>query len=219
MGYGLLESYGLFLRDEHGSIGFLWASSGDPNLALNIEIGGYPDTECGRSCPEPEDIASPGSKPARPSWLEERAEWKGLGAGGAVYRPVGGTAVARVREVKALTPSAEGGSMIRFLRHFARLALAAAGAGADADKVAHGGLGRGGEVAGAGLVVRLKKTDKPMATTYTGKTPPRSTTGESTNTINTAIPSAHAYLALLPLPESCLQSAEVTLPLCTEGLN
>jgi hypothetical protein len=24
MGYGLLESYGLFLRDEHGSIGFLW---------------------------------------------------------------------------------------------------------------------------------------------------------------------------------------------------
>jgi hypothetical protein len=111
--------------------------------------------------------------------------------------------------------------MIRSLRHFARLTLAAAGAGAgadaDADKVAHGGLG--GEVGGAGLLVRLKKTDKPMGTTYTGKTPPRSRTGESTNTINTGIPSAHAYLALLPLPESCLQSAEVTLPLCTEGLN
>jgi hypothetical protein len=43
------------------------ASSGDPNLALNIEISGYPETECGRSCPEPEYIASPGSKPARPS--------------------------------------------------------------------------------------------------------------------------------------------------------
>jgi hypothetical protein len=40
-------------------------------------------------------------------------------------------------------------SMIRSLRHFARLTVAAgagADADADADKVAHGGLGRGGEV-------------------------------------------------------------------------
>jgi hypothetical protein len=43
-----------------------------PNLASNIEFAGYPDTECGRSCPAPKEMVSPGSKPERPCASREK---------------------------------------------------------------------------------------------------------------------------------------------------
>lgn len=39
MGYGLLESYGLFLRDEHGSIGFLWGMRDYGFIELCVRAG------------------------------------------------------------------------------------------------------------------------------------------------------------------------------------